>query len=68
MSLAGAGGDNEPPVAGWEPAKSCTDALSQERMVYNPATLGGQMAVCSMPGDTIPPFPNSMSHEEGATP
>ena len=50
----GPGGGDEPPVAGMEPAKSCMDASSNESIVYRAAKTEGQMAVCSVPGDTIP--------------
>ena len=42
-----------PLVAGVEPAKSCTDACSTERIVYRPTRSEGQMAVSSVPPDTI---------------
>ena len=56
VRLAGSGADSGAPVAGTEPAKSCTDASSSERIVYKPTTSDGQMAVSSVPPDTFPPF------------
>ena len=45
-----------PLVAGMRPAKSCKDASSNETIVYSPAKSEGQMAVCSVPPDTIHPL------------
>jgi hypothetical protein len=56
MRLAGAGGGNDIPVADTKSAKSCTDVFFIERIVYSPAISRGQMAVCSVPGDTISLF------------
>jgi hypothetical protein len=56
MRLTAAGGGNELPVAGTKPAKSCTEVFFIERIVYSPATSKRQMAVCSVPADTVPLF------------
>jgi hypothetical protein len=39
-----------------EPAKSCRDASRNETIVYRLTKPKGQMAVCSVPGDTLPRF------------
>jgi hypothetical protein len=48
-----------PLVAGRKPVKSCTDAAFHETIVYTEAKSERQMAVCSVPCDTIPLFPGT---------